>query len=290
MQVQCVAAVGAQLGEGALWDQGRGLIWWVDIRSTRLHRHEVATGLNASQSIECRLTALGLTTRNDLIACGDRGFVRLSVSPDLDVSINSVIAAPIERPGNRFNDGKVDDQGRFWAGTMDDEEQGAHGCLYRLEAAGSVVQLRTGLTVPNGPCFLADGTVLTTDSAQRLITALKLDSQGGIATAQTFASFSAAQGFPDGMTVDAEDHVWVAFWDGWCVRRLSPRGQIVAEVPVPVQRPTCPTFGGPGLRQLYLTTASTGLSAEALASQPWAGALLRFEPGVGGRPQGRFRD
>ena len=87
MQIQCVAAVRAQLGEGALWDAARGLIWWVDIRSGSLHCHDVATGLNHAQALECRLTALGLTRGTELVGCGDRGFVRLSVAADLRVQV-----------------------------------------------------------------------------------------------------------------------------------------------------------------------------------------------------------
>jgi len=288
MQIQCVAASRAQLGEGALWDGARALIWWVDIRSATLHCHHVTTGANHAQPLECRLTALGLTRGSELIGCGDRGFVRLSVAADLRVHISEVIAVLEERTGNRFNDGKTDAHGRFWAGTMDDAERGAHGALYRLDGGGVVTRIRTGLTVPNGPCFLEDGTVLITDSPRRRITALQVDRAGEPVGEREFARFSAAQGYPDGMTVDADNHVWVAFWDGWCVRRLSPAGQVVAEIPLPVQRPTCPAFGGNALTQLYITTATTGLSKAALARQPLAGSLLRCEPGVQGRPAGRF--
>jgi sugar lactone lactonase YvrE len=255
-----------------------------------LHRHEVATGNNHAQALECRLTALGLTPGHALIACGDRGFVRLGVAADRSVHIREVIACPAEPAGNRFNDGKVDAHGRFWAGTMDDAERGAHGSLYRLDAGGGVHRIRSAIAVPNGPCFLADGTVLTTDSARRVITALQLDPAGEPIAERVFAHFGAAQGYPDGMCVDADDHVWVAFWDGWCLRRLSPAGEIVAEIGLPVQRPTCPVFGGADLRQLYVTTAATGLSRQALARQPLAGSLLRCEPGVRGRPPELFPD
>lgn len=288
MEIHCAASVRAALGEGALWDGARGLLWWVDIRSSRLHSHHVATGSNRSQPLDCRITAVGLTQGEDLVACGDRGFVRLSVSGDLRVSIAEVLAAPLERQGNRFNDGKIDDLGRFWAGTMDDSEAEAHGSLYRLDPDLRIRQIRTGMRVPNGPCFLSDGTMLITDSPLRTITAIRMDQVGEPVAEAAFARFTDKHGFPDGMTVDSEDHVWVAFWDGWCVRRLSPDGRIVAEVPLPVQRPTCPAFGGQDLRQLYITTASTGLSAEALESQPLAGNLLRIEPGIAGRPPGRF--
>ena len=102
-----------------------------------------------------------------------------------------------------------------------------------------------------------------------------------------FAAFTPEQGYPDGMTVDAEDHVWIAFWDGWCLRRLSPEGRIVREIPLPVQRPTCPAFGGRGLDRLYITSATVGLTPEALTQQPLAGALLCLT-GATGRSPTRF--
>ncbi|HEV2700921.1 MAG TPA: SMP-30/gluconolactonase/LRE family protein, partial [Steroidobacteraceae bacterium] len=152
-----------------------------------------------------------------------------------------------------------------------------------------VTTVRTDIGVPNGPCFFADGTLLTTDSARGCITALTLDEDGNPQAEQTFAQFKPSQGYPDGMTVDAQDHVWIAFWDGWCVRRLSRTGQIMTEIALPVQRPTCPVFGGAALDQLFITSATTGLSAQQLRAQPFAGGLLRLTPGVCGRDSHTFR-
>ncbi len=284
MQIDCVADLQASLGEGPLWDPARGVLWWLDIRGAKLHRHHADSGINHCQPLDCRLTALGLAAGGGLVACGDRGFVRLRVDPDLRVSIMEVLAVPAEHAGNRFNDGKVDEHGCFWAGTMDDAEQTARGALYRLQGDGRLRQVRDGIRVPNGPCFLADGTLLTTDTAEGVITALQLDAAGVPVAERTFARFTSGDGFPDGMTVDAQDHVWVAFWDGWCLRRLSPAGEVVARIDLPVQRPTCPAFGGELLQQLYVTSARVGLAAADLTRQPLAGGLLRLEPGVCGRP------
>jgi D-xylonolactonase len=287
MDIRCVSAAGASLGEGPLWDPSRGVIWWVDIKSPALHAHQVATGSNRTQPLSSRLTALGLAGHGSLVAIGDAGLVRLSVAADLAVSSAEVIATVALAPGMRFNDGKIDAAGRFWAGTMDDAERTACGSLYRMDGR-RVTTVRSDIGVPNGPCFFADGTLLTTDSARRCITALTLDGDGNPLAERPFAQFTPNQGYPDGMTVDAEDHVWIAFWDGWCVRRLSRTGQIVAEIALPVQRPTCPVFGGAALDQLFITSATTGLAAEARHRQPFAGGLLRLVPGTVGRDSHRF--
>jgi len=288
LDIRCVSAAAALLGEGPLWDPARGVIWWVDIKSPVLHAHHDATGVNHAQPLPYRLTALSLADDAGLIGVGDAGLVRLSVAADLQVSHVEVIATVALSPGIRFNDGKVDAAGRFWVGTMEDAERTACGSLYRMDGRRRITTVRSEIGVPNGPCFFADGTMLTTDSARGCITAVTLDEAGNPLAEQEFARFIPGQGYPDGMTVDAEDHVWIAFWDGWCLRRLSRTGQIVAEIALPVQRPTCPVFGGPALDQLFITSATIGLSGEQRQRQPFAGGLLRLDPGTVGRASHRF--
>ena len=286
--VDVVGTPGALLGEGSLWDPARGVVWWVDIKAGRLHAHNVATGADHVQTPPHRLSALALSADGGLVAAGDRGFVRLDLDAELRVTGWSVIAAPDMPVGNRFNDGAVDAAGRFWAGTMDDAEQEARGTLYRLDGDGRVAAVRNAIMVPNGPAFLSDGTMLTTDTAARRIAAVTLDADGEPVAERLFAQFGPDSGYPDGMAVDAEDHVWIAFWDGWCLRRLSPDGVVVATVALPVQRPTRPVFAGAALDRLYVTSASIGLDAAALAAQPAAGALLRLAPDVTGCAPHRY--
>jgi D-xylonolactonase len=288
VKIQCVSPPGARLGEGALWDAERGLVWWVDIKSPAIHAHHAATGANHVQPLSYRLTALGLARDGRLVGACDHGFVRLAVARDLKVSAIELLAEIDEPAGNRFNDGKVDAAGRFWAGTMDDGERAPRGSLYRLDKCGKAVMVRSGINVPNGPAFLSDGTMLITDTARRVITAVTLDEGGNLRGERLFARFTHAQGYPDGMTVDDANHVWIAFWDGWCLRRLSPAGDIVSEIRLPVQRPTCPTFAGERLDRLYVTSATVGLSTEILAGQPLAGGLLALAPGIRGRPPALF--
>lgn len=288
IEARCVTPAGAVLGEGPLWDGDRGIVWWVDIKAPAIHTHHADTGANHAQPLDFRVTALGLRDNGDLVASSDKGFIGLRVGQDASISVDEVIATVTEPAGNRFNDGKVDAAGRFWAGTMDDAEQAARGALYRLDGPGRVARVRDGIMVHNGPAFLSDGTMLTTDSARGTIMAVTIDAAGDPIAERTFARFGPDQGFPDGMAIDAEDHVWIAFWDGWCLRRLSPAGDIVAEIALPVQRPTCPVFGGAALDRLYVTSATVGLDRNALAAQPMAGGMLMLRPGVRGRTPGRF--
>jgi sugar lactone lactonase YvrE len=287
IEVTCVDDAHALLGEGPLWDPDREVVWWLDIKGSTLHVHDPATGRNLQQRLSHRLTALGIDDGKRHNACGDSGFEFLCVAPDLRVTPAEVLGRPEEPPGNRFNDGKVDAHGVFWAGSMDDAEKSASGVLYRLRGRDLGI-VRTGIEVPNGPCFLADGTVLTTDSAARIITALEVNARGEPIRERPFARFTAAEGHPVGMTVVAEDHVWIAFWDGGCLRRLDASGRTVHQVPLPVRRPTCPVFGGPQLECLYVTSARVGLDEAALAHEPHAGGLLALDVGVRGRPSHRF--
>lgn len=286
-EMTCVCEARASLGEGALWDPERKVVWWVDIKGRAIHCHDIEGGRNRRQALPRRLTALGLAGDRQLIACGDEGFELLDVDEDLRVSRAGLLAVPDEPAGNRFNDGKVDAAGRFWAGTMDDSETSASGALYRLRGRELAV-VRTGIAVPNGPCFLADGTMLATDTAAGIVRAHQLDTEGRPLGERVFARFAPEQGYPDGMTVDAEDHVWIAFWDGACLRRLDPRGRVVQEIALPVLRPTCPVFGGEALDRLYVTSASVGLDDATLAREPWSGGLLRLDVGVRGRAPHRF--
>jgi sugar lactone lactonase YvrE len=137
--------------------------------------------------------------------------------------------------------------------------------------------------VTNGPAFSPAGDVLYhNDSARQVTYAFDVDPQGHVSDRRTFLQFGAGDGYPDGMTVDSEGCLWIAFWDGWCVRRYSPQGEWIESVKVPVQRPTSCAFGGANLDQLYVTSARAGLDEAALKMQPNAGGLFMLTPGVRG--------
>lgn len=276
--MRCIADVRAVLGEGPVWVEREQALYWVDIPEKRLFRWAEGEGPRTIEQ-PVHLCSLALRARGGFIGAGYDGFLALAPGGGI-VSLGNPEPEPA---ANRFNDGKVDREGRFWAGTMDRFEREASGALYRLDPDLSWTKIDGGYRVTNGPAFSLDGrTMYHTDSALQRIYAFDLAEDGSASNRRIFAEFGEGDGYPDGMTVDAEDCLWIAFWDGWCVRRLSPAGEQLAELAVPVQRPTSCAFGGPGLDRLFITSASRNLAPEDLSAQPAAGGLFMTAPGIRG--------
>jgi sugar lactone lactonase YvrE len=191
-------------------------------------------------------------------------------------------------PQTRFNDGKCDRNGRFWAGTMGTVDGQPAGALYRFDGDHTLHTMRQDVAVSNGLGWSPDNrTMYYADSPTYNIYAFDFEPETGIiSNERVFAHHE--RGFPDGLTVDAEGYVWSARWDGWQVIRFAPDGSIDRVVEMPVQRPTSCIFGGPKLSLLYVTSASVGLSQAELAKQPEAGNLFVVETGVVGLPEATF--
>lgn len=279
--VRCIADVKANVGEAPVWVAPEQALYWVDNKGKAIFR--------LGEDGECRkfdapfqVCCLAPRQSGGFIAGTDRGFAEI----DLGSGRFEVIGNPQEEPpGNRFNDGKTDPQGRFWSGTMDNEEKQASGSLYRLDPDLRWKQMDSGYRVTNGPAFdPARSRMYHTDSARRTIFAFDLSESGDLSGRRVFAQFEEEQGSPDGMTVDSDGHLWVCFWDGWCLRRLSPDGEVVGRIDMPVQRPTSCAFGGPDLDRLYVTSARRGFDEEELEMQPCAGGLFLLDTGARGVP------
>lgn len=274
MTIETVLSHRCELGEGPVWDTELGMIWWIDILKGEIHRYDPKTGLHERQLTGQLVGSVALRSRGGLVAAMEHGFYLVDFE---NRSVQPVADPEPHLPGNRFNDGKCDPAGRFWAGTMSMRDENGTGALYRLDEDRSVTAEITGVGCSNGLAWSADGgTFYYIDSLARDVKAFDYDIiSGQIYNSRTIVQFSPEIGYPDGMTIDDEGMLWIALWDGWKVIRCDPgSGKLLYEITLPVSRVTSCTFGGADLTDLYITTAWTGLRDDDLAHQPLAGCLF----------------
>ncbi len=277
----------AEVGEGPVWDDRRGCLWWVDIPPGLIHETDPETGRDRTISLGQPVGAVALHEDGDLIICARDGVVRLDPATGRRESLATLPA----RRGIRMNDAKVGPDGRLWCETMESGGASGLGALHRLDPDGRLTTVLDGLSIPNGIGWSSDGgTMYLAESSTGRVDAFAYDlATGRLGMPETFCLLTPEEGTPDGLTVDAEGGVWVALWDGWAVRRYTPDARLVADHRLPVAQVTCPTFGGQDLRTLYITTAHEGFAAGAMAGQQQAGGLYALDVrGVRGLPAARF--
>lgn len=282
MDVSEVGTIRTELGEGPLWDVARQCLWLVDIMAGHVHRYDPASGSDRVYDVGQPVGAVACAARGDLVCAVRDGFVRLDIETGAVTPLAQVEA---NNPRTRMNDGYVDARGRFWAGTMSMHREREQGALYRLDPDGTVTKHLDGVTTSNGIDWNGDSTrMYYIDTGWPRIDVFDFDvERGELSHRRPFALVDAAEGKPDGLVVDAEDHVWVALWNGGCLRRYAPDGTRVVTVTLPTPLTTKPAFGGPELMDLYVTSAVTALTPEQRLASPSAGALFRLRPGVHGR-------
>lgn len=278
------------LGEGPTWDHKTQKLYWVDIEGYAVHVLDTKSSDHGVIDVGTYVGSLCVRRSGGLILALKDRFV--AFDPETG-EITPLADAEPHLPGNRFNDGKCDPAGRFWAGTlMLDEDHGeGKGNLYCLYPDHRVELKMPGVWISNGLAWTSDNrTMYYIDSPLRTVSAFDYDLETGNITNRRVAILVAeGMGYPDGMAIDEEDKLWIAHWDGACVRRWDPQtGEVLATIEMPVTRPTSCVFGGENFETLYITSASTRLSPEQLAPQPLAGAVFQCKPGVRGLPMTEF--
>lgn len=266
----------AAVGEGPYWNDGTLL--WTDLPRGTLFRSDLAAGETRSTQVRPVLGAVVPTASGVEVAITDRGFERL------DEHGTTLLAEASSGEDQRMNDGKCDRAGRFWAGqtTYDFEPGGSSLCSWDPQLG-----LRThdtGLTLPNGSGWSLDNRwMYLVDSVERCVYRYDFDVDDGVVDdRQLLSGFEPKDGLPDGLAVDEDGCLWVAFYGGGCLRRLDPSGRIVLTVGLPVSQPTSCCFGADDA--LYVTTASAGLDERGRSLEPLAGSVLRLDVGVRGAP------
>lgn len=282
MQPERIADTQDLCGENPLWHPEEQRLYWVDIPKGRLYRCDPATGSQACCFEGPQIGGFALQDDGALLLFMAKGAVGIWRESGLETVIEEL---PEERE-TRFNDVIADPEGRVFCGTMPAPDR--LGRLYRLDPDGSLRILLEGIGCSNGMGFTTDREGLYyIDTPTRNIYLFDYDrTSGDITNQRVFATLPEGGGAPDGMTVDAEGCLWVALWGGGAVVRFSPEGEAIARVALPAEKITCPTFGGPGYRSLYVTTAGGDTRSE---TWPGAGALFRFTPPAPGVPEFRSR-
>ena len=283
-----------QVGECPLWHDVESALYWVDINGLTVNRVHPASGKFSSWKMASEPSAIAADGDNNLVVATRLGFVRLNTTSG---AITDICPAPYDTKIVRFNDGRVDPSGRFWVGTMYEPRDKPAAEMYVLERDKLRLAWSGGMTNSNGLAWAPDGrTMFHADTTSHRIDCYDFDvATGSVANGRNLVAFStdtsAADygGRPDGATVDAEGNYWVAMFEGGRLLKLSPTGELLREVQLPLRCPTAVAFGGADLRTLYVTSASHGRSAEELAQYPLTGKVLCMKVDVAGVVQPEYK-
>lgn len=262
------------LGEGPVWDEKKQRILWLDILNGRIHSYTPDTEVYACTDTGQMTGAITLTQKGTLLGALESGLYEISEATG---ELEFLTDPESHLPENRFNDGKCDPKGRFWAGTMHVPETAVTGHLYMVDTDGAVTQKASNIGCSNGLAWnAARNTMYYIDSPTRQVVAFDFELETGhISNRRIVLTIPEGGGFPDGMTIDAEDKLWVALWDGWKIIRVDPdAGEVMAQIDLPVAKVTSATFGGADFGDLYITSARVGLTDDELETQPLAGSLF----------------
>lgn len=279
-EARCVAPVGAMLGEGPLWFAAENSLYWVDILGAKVFRHCLADGSTEVGTLPFALTSLAPMRDGRLIGSGWTGVHAFDTRSG---ALTEILRLDIDAQALRINDGACHADGSFWFGTMDLEEWRPLGDFYRLAADASCTRIAAAFAITNGPAFTPAGDRgYFVDTLGRRILQAEMKNGTPVPPLRAFVQIAQDEGFPDGLTVDADGGVWCAHWGGSRVTRFDAGGRVTDVVRLPVANVTKCAFGGERLDRLFISTARKGLDAAALHAQPLAGGLFEAEVGYRG--------
>lgn len=286
--IECIWPAETILGEAPFWCPDEKVVYWVDIEGMSVLRIDPKSGKRKRFPQKHNFGCIVKRVGGGFIAATNAGLMLL----DKDLGDPHIMADPeADIPNTRFNDGKCDRQGRFWAGSTDINEVDPSGALYRVNGSGDVKEMQSGLIISNGLGWSPDDkTMYFTDSGRSAIYAYDFDPDSGdIENRQVFAEVNEADGMPDGLCVDAEGFIWSAHWGGWRITRYDPDGRIDKIIGMPAPQVTSVAFGGENLDQIFVTTARLELTEEQLKEAPLSGGLFQLDAGIKGLVEVPYR-
>lgn len=279
MKAELALDARAELGEGPRWQAAEARLYWVDIARRELHRFDPGTGLDEVRVFDQPIGCFAFRKAGGLLLAMKDGFATLdSWDADPEPFGEQVLAG---RDDYRFNDGRTDPWGRFWAGSVDMTKQTGEAALYRLDPDGEVTWIEGEMLTCNGAAFNSDATRFTHANTPSHALRIYEVVDRKLTHRRTFHQWPIGQGRPDGGSFDEEGFYWTALFDGGRVARLSPDGEIVEEVHLPISRPTMIAFGGDDRRTAYVTSARK-------EGEPLSGGVFSFRVTASGVPEWPF--
>ncbi|CAN5919218.1 SMP-30/gluconolactonase/LRE family protein [soil metagenome] len=281
MQAVAVWESRCALGEGTVWNVVDGSLYFVDIKGREVLAYTPATGAQRRWRVPQMIGWVVPRAGGGWLAGFEQGVAALTLPaepgrPGSAPPIEWLHRLHAEGSPLRLNDAKADAKGRLWFGSMNNvDDSQPEGVFYRWAAGSAPVPVDEGYCVTNGPAFAPDGrTLYHTDSARRCVYAFDVSADGELSNKRVWIRFEDDEGFPDGMCTDAEGCLWIAHWGGSRVTRRDAQGREIARIEIPARQVTNVAFGGESLRDLYVTTARTGLGDDVLDAAPLTGALF----------------
>ncbi|MES2025841.1 MAG: SMP-30/gluconolactonase/LRE family protein [Pseudomonadota bacterium] len=284
-EIQPLLTTRMQLGECPLWHAQEAALYWIDIDGCAVHRHIPASGTHQQWAMPSEPGCIAINAAGGLLVALRSGLALLDT---VSGKLTATAAAPYDPKTTRFNDGRCDAAGRLWVGSIYEPRDHPNAALYCIEH-GTIRDSGKRATVSNGVAFSPDNkTLYHADTTTHRIFTYEYDlATGNIAGSRLLKQFSTDKlnnygGRPDGATVDSEGAYWCAMYEGGRILRLSPTGEVLNEITLPVRCPTMMAFGGDDLRTLYITTVSKNRPAAELEQYPLSGCVLSIRVDVPG--------
>jgi len=281
----------SQLGEGAVWNYKTNELYWIDIEGKKLHIYQPEKNTNKTIEMPCRIgTVVPSEDTGKVIVALEDGIYIVDIATE-ELSVISDVEA--DMPENRFNDGKCDPNGNLWVGSMHLKQSEPKASLYKVNGLGEATNMLQNITISNGIVWTKDKkTMYYIDTPTKKIRAFDFDvTTSTISNERVAVIVDEKDGYPDGMTIDENDMLWVGLWNGNVVAQFNPKtGVLVKKIKVPAHNVTSCAFGGENLDELYITTATVDMTPEEKEKYPLAGSVFKVKMDVKGMKSSFFKN
>ena len=278
----------ALLGEGAFWDTQNKMLYWIDIEGKKLHLFNPSNSTNRTIQLPQRIGTVVPQNDTTVVMGLEDGIYKLNINTQA-----LTLLSPVEKEAtyNRFNDGKCDPNGNLWIGSMHLEQSAPRGKVYKIAPSGKTTMMIDTVTISNGIVWSKDSkTMYYIDTPTGEVRAYDFNPKTStISNPRVVITVAPKYGYPDGMAIDSNDHLWIGMWNGNAVAKYDPKtGTLLGKIAVPAHNVTSCAFGGQNLDQLFITTASVDMTPKEQEKYPLAGSLFIANPGVKGVKSIRF--